>query len=568
MDPKFVPEDFKVIKRVGIIGTHNQQQEYLMTMIDLDVDGKKMTVEAAVKESANWDVVLGLNTEIVQDVVSQYKKSKRRGVPSSSEASQTESRESNTESSPPRERRSKLAATTKNSETQTKNDSDLGSSGLSRKLVNRRRRRTTKCPQRSATKGQWYKVPNTSSSPSPSSSDEPASTTSPPSLEDEEENEEDEEEGQEEEEDGHLQTVQVVQPEAGPETLLELHDDIFSEFSTKRDSERRPKKKHRAKHQHKWGQHVPLEGGRRQLVASQTEDATLRICMKKAREGNPQFFFQDQVLKRRWTPPRQDTEKEQVVLPQKYRETVLKTAHCTPLSGHFGKNRTCLRILSRFFWPGIRRDVANLCQECQVCQKTALCGKKRYPLVTLPILTVPFQKIAIDMVGPLPPTDDGYKYILTCCDYGTKYPEAYPLKTTTGEDVAECLMKLFAYTGIPKEILTDRGSNFCGELMMAFLTKFGICHLKTSAYHPQTDGLVERYNKTLKHGLRKQVENFGKNWDRAIPALLFAYREVPHASMGHSPFKMLYGRIQGDPWTYSRKNGLNPPKEKRAPYPS
>lgn len=78
----------------------------------------------------------------------------------------------------------------------------------------------------------------------------------------------------------------------------------------------------------------------------------------------------------------------------------------------------------------------------------------------MPIIRTPFSRIAMDMVGPLPPTDEGYRYILTICDYGTRYPEAFPLKTTTSVDVAEALLEMFARTGIPDEILTDRGSNF------------------------------------------------------------------------------------------------------------
>lgn len=71
----------------------------------------------------------------------------------------------------------------------------------------------------------------------------------------------------------------------------------------------------------------------------------------------------------------------------------------------------------------------------------------------------------MDMIGPLPPTDEGHKYILTVCDYGTRYPEAFPLKSTTSRDVAEALVEMFSRTGIPDEILTDRGSNFTSELM-------------------------------------------------------------------------------------------------------
>ena len=126
------------------------------------------------------------------------------------------------------------------------------------------------------------------------------------------------------------------------------------------------------------------------------------------------------------------------------------------------------------------------------------------------------------------------------CDYATRYPEAIPLRTIDAEVIAQELMKIFARVGIPKEILTDQGSNFQSQELYRLLH---IGALRTSPYHPQTDGLVERFNKTLKDMLKKTE---GKDWDRLIPFLLFAYREVPQESTGFSPLELLYGReVQG-----------------------
>lgn len=86
----------------------------------------------------------------------------------------------------------------------------------------------------------------------------------------------------------------------------------------------------------------------------------------------------------------------------------------------------------------------------------------------MPIFEEPFSRLAMDMVGPLPPTPDGFRYILTIADYSTRYPEAIPLKTTTSADVAEALLQMFSRTGLPSEILTDRGANFCSQLMEEF----------------------------------------------------------------------------------------------------
>lgn len=112
-------------------------------------------------------------------------------------------------------------------------------------------------------------------------------------------------------------------------------------------------------------------------------------------------------------------EVEQLVLPQQYRETALRMAHFSPFAGHFGRKRTTDRVMRTFFWPNMRRDVKEMCQQCGVCQKTAVQRTPRHPLVPLPVFELPFARIAIDMVGPLPVTSEGHRFLLTVCDYHT-----------------------------------------------------------------------------------------------------------------------------------------------------
>ena len=133
------------------------------------------------------------------------------------------------------------------------------------------------------------------------------------------------------------------------------------------------------------------------------------------------------------------------------------------------------------------------------------------------------------------------------CDYGTRYPDAFPLKSTTSRDVVEALIEMFSRTGIPDEILTDRGSNFNNELMNEFYLLLGIKSIQTSAYHPQTDGMVEKFNGTLKAGIRKYITENKGPWHKALPFILFAYRETPHTTTGLSPFELTFGRCLKGP---------------------
>ncbi len=132
-------------------------------------------------------------------------------------------------------------------------------------------------------------------------------------------------------------------------------------------------------------------------------------------------------------------------------------------------------------------------------------------------MEAPFQRMAMDIVGPLPRSRSGNKYILVICDYATRYPEAIPLRAIDAETIAEELVKFFSRVGIPEEILTDQGSNFTSKLLAEVYRLLHIKPICTSPYHPQTDGLVERFNQTLKAMLRKTAKEEGKDWDRLVP---------------------------------------------------
>ncbi|KAL5517640.1 hypothetical protein EMCRGX_G003226, partial [Ephydatia muelleri] len=248
-----------------------------------------------------------------------------------------------------------------------------------------------------------------------------------------------------------------------------------------------------------------------------------RISTLLVKDGHPGFVEKDSLIYRVKGQEEEGERKKQLVLPKKCREAVLKMAHEIPMAGHLGRCRTTKRLLQRFYWPNIYQDVANLCRNCARCQKAHNRRAQPVPLVPLPIMSEPFSRIAMDIVGPLPRSSKGHKYILVICDYATRYPEAVPLRTCDAEAVAEELGKLFSRVGIPREILTDQGTNFTSQL------------------------LVERFNQTLKAMLRRTVTEEGKDWDRLLPYLLFAYREVPQASTGFSPFELLYGRAVRGP---------------------
>ena len=277
--------------------------------------------------------------------------------------------------------------------------------------------------------------------------------------------------------------------------------------------------------------------------ADETLKAVRQAADQKGSAAETDFFRRDGLLYRRWSPHWGNGQVlEQLILPTMCRQAVMTLAHDMPMAGHLGIKKTADRILQRFYWPSLYRDVAKHCRSCEQCQKSSPRQTPKAPLIPLPIMETPFQRIAMDIVGPLPRSSSGKRFILVICDYATLYPEAIALRNTDANTVAEELVKFFARVGVPNEILTDQGTNFTSQLLTKVYRLLYVKPIRTTPYHPQTDGLVERFNHTLKAMLRKTANKEGKDWDRLIPYLLFAYREVPQASTGFSPFELLYGR--------------------------
>ncbi len=151
--------------------------------------------------------------------------------------------------------------------------------------------------------------------------------------------------------------------------------------------------------------------------------------------------------------------------------------------------------------------------------------------------------VAVDLVGPIVPSSEaGYRYILTVMDYATRYPEAEVLKKIDAVTVAEALIRIFCRIGFPHEMLTDRGTQFMSDILMEVNRLLSVKHLRTTAWHPMCNGLVERFNGTLKTILKRLCAECPKMWDRYLPAVLFAYRSSVQESSGFTPFELVFGR--------------------------
>ncbi|KAL5009600.1 hypothetical protein ScPMuIL_011905 [Solemya velum] len=303
-------------------------------------------------------------------------------------------------------------------------------------------------------------------------------------------------------------------------------------------------------------------GNREDLVREQKTDVSLSKCWSlarnKIRDGYAYFYSEDDILWRGFKLEGK-TELRQIVIPVKWRESIMSIAHDIPMAGHLGTKRTRNRIMQHFFWPGIFMDVSRYVRSCPQCQKGIAKGRVGVaPLVSVPVMEEPFQRLAVDLVGPLNRTDRGNRYILVTCDYATKYPEAVAIKDESAETVADALVAIIARVGVPSELLSDQGSNFMSGVVKELCRLLRIRKLTSSPYHAQANGQVERFNGTLKKMLRCYAQKEPQNWDKHLPYVLFAYREVPQATTGFSPFELLYGRQVRGPLAILREEWEGP----------
>ena len=283
----------------------------------------------------------------------------------------------------------------------------------------------------------------------------------------------------------------------------------------------------------------------------QREDESLRKywdmvgeAPKKVKGGKVGYIVKSGLLFRIFDPRRNRNARKQLLVPGKLTDKVLAVAHDGLLSGHCGIKRTLERVASNFYWPDMPNDVRRYCRSCDICQKTVpreMQGKA--PLQRMPVMKEPFKRVAVDLVGPIVPcAEGGYRFILTVVDYATRYPEAEALKTIDTVSVAKALIGIFCRVGFPEEILTDQGTQFMSNVMKEVNRLLSIKQLRTTPWHPMCNGLVERFNATLKKIFKRLCAETPKQWNRYLPAVLFAYRTSIQESIGFSPFELVFGR--------------------------
>lgn len=224
------------------------------------------------------------------------------------------------------------------------------------------------------------------------------------------------------------------------------------------------------------------------------------------------------------------------IVPEKWKRKVFLAVH--ELS-HPSIRTTCKLVKQKFMWHGMSRQVSQWAKECLSCQRCKVTQHTRTPVDRIVMPQRRFDHINIDIVGPLPPSR-GYTYLLTIVDRFSRWSEAIPLCDISATSCARALIHHWmARFGLPTDMTSDRGTQFTSQLWAALTELLGTKMHHTTAYHPQSNGLVERFHRQMKAALKARLS--GPNWIDELPWVLLGIRTAPKADLHASSAELVYG---------------------------
>jgi hypothetical protein len=247
------------------------------------------------------------------------------------------------------------------------------------------------------------------------------------------------------------------------------------------------------------------------------------------------------MLYRRWTSDEET--RCQLVVPESKQREILHYFHDVPSAGHLCAEKTLQKIKQDYYWPGMKQDTQEYCKSCDQCASRKPSRQRNRAPLNQYLSGEPMERVAIDILGPLPVTTNGNKYILVIVDHFTKWTESVALPNQTAETVAKAFVDEFVCRfGTPLQLHSDQGSNFESEVFAGMCSLLHIDKTRTTSMRPQANGCVERFNRTLESMLTMYCQHAQHKWDEYLPQVMMAYRASEHSSTGQTPNKMVFGK--------------------------
>jgi len=222
---------------------------------------------------------------------------------------------------------------------------------------------------------------------------------------------------------------------------------------------------------------------------------------------------------------------------------ILIEFHENPMGGHQGITRTYRRISHQYQWKGIRRMIKDYVLSCTDCQTSKTTNRTiKEPMVVTTTASRPFEKIFMDIVGPLPKSTSENAFILTLQDDLSKFAWAVPMYNHEANTVAHHFFTQFVCLhGLPQTLVTDCGTEFLSKVFKEVCNQLKIKQTSTSPYHPQGNGSLERSQRTLGEYLRSFANKNRQNWDTHVPFAMFCHNSTVHSATNFQPYELVYG---------------------------
>ena len=272
------------------------------------------------------------------------------------------------------------------------------------------------------------------------------------------------------------------------------------------------------------------------------------VSARKLTFEKDNFVIQDEVLYHLYYPRDKGSKRSerivvQLALPSILIPEALHAYHDSLLGGgHQGYERTLSALRCKYWFPNMSQKVLEYTTSCDTCQRVKQNSHKKAPLHPMPLVKH-FERVHMDILGPLPQAEDKSKYVLLIVDSFSKWPEAFPLKDQEAVTIAKTLYKeIFTRYGAIKTLISDRGANFMSKIVQSLCNLFQIKRQHTSSFHPQTNSACERYNSFIAQTLRAYINKSQTNWPELLPGILMAFRLTPAKGTKFAPHKLLFGR--------------------------